>query len=178
MGMPDIVHSDQGRNFESMLLKQSLDAFGISKTHTTAYHPEGDGMVERFNRSLLQLLRTYVDTESDWEKHLLLVLYAYRTATHASTDVSPHILMFGRQPHSAVFEAPCGFEPMSYQFHLRDKLVKLRDFVESQLIMSSASQKMSYPCYYGRAYITTRLLINHTNTTVIITKYIGLFICT
>ena len=60
MRMPDAVHSDQGRNFESTILKQSLDAFGISKSHTTAYHPEGDGMVERFNRSLLQLLRTYV----------------------------------------------------------------------------------------------------------------------
>ena len=103
MGMPDAVHSDQGRNFESAILKQSLYAFGISKSHTTAYHPEGDGMVERFNRSLLQLLRTYVETESDWEKHLPLALYAYRTVVHASTRVSPHILMFGRSPHSPVF---------------------------------------------------------------------------
>ena len=46
MGMPDAVHSDQGRNFESAILKQSLDAFGISKSHTTAYNPKGDGMVE------------------------------------------------------------------------------------------------------------------------------------
>jgi len=50
MGMPDVVHSDQGRNFESTMLKQSLEAFGIAKSRTTAYHPEGDGMVERFNR--------------------------------------------------------------------------------------------------------------------------------
>ena len=59
MRMPDIVHADQGHNFESAILKQSLDAFGISKSHTTAYHPEGDGMVERFNHSLLQLSHTY-----------------------------------------------------------------------------------------------------------------------
>ena len=144
MGMPDIIHSDQGRNFESALLKQSLDAFGISKSHTTAYHPEGDGMVERFNRSLLQLLRTYVDTESDWEKHLPLALYAYRTAIHASTGVSPHNLMFGREPHSAVFQPSCGFEPTSYQFHLRDKLAKLQDLVESNLVLSATNQKMFY----------------------------------
>ena len=49
MGMPQIVHSDQDRNFESTILKQSLAAFGISKSHTTAYYPEGDGMVERFS---------------------------------------------------------------------------------------------------------------------------------
>ena len=79
-GMPEILHSDQGRNFESTLFHQVLEAFGIHKCRTTAYHPQGDGMVERFNRSLLQLLRCYVDTEDDWERYLPLVLYAYRTA--------------------------------------------------------------------------------------------------
>ena len=48
--------SDQGPNFESSILCQTLEAFCIKKIRTTAYHPEGDGMVERFNRSLLQLL--------------------------------------------------------------------------------------------------------------------------
>ena len=55
-GIPDILHSDQGRNFESTILSQTLEAFGISKSRTTAYHPASDGLVERFNRSLLQLL--------------------------------------------------------------------------------------------------------------------------
>ena len=50
LGIPRIVHSDQGQNFESTLLKQTLSAFGIHKSHTTPYHPQGDGMVERFNR--------------------------------------------------------------------------------------------------------------------------------
>ena len=87
-GIPDILHSDQDRNFESTLLKQTLEAFGTSKTRTTAYHPQGDGMVERFNRSLLQLLLTYVEEESDWEQFLPLVLHAYLTSVHSSTGVS------------------------------------------------------------------------------------------
>ena len=57
MGMPDAVHSDQGRNFESTILKQSLDTFGISKPHTTAYHPEGDG-----NGGEIELLLTPTST--------------------------------------------------------------------------------------------------------------------
>ena len=61
-GHPEILHSDQGRNFESSILAQTLDAFGVHKSRTTAYHPQGEGMVEPFNRSFLQLLRTYVDT--------------------------------------------------------------------------------------------------------------------
>ena len=48
-GLPIALHSDQGRNFESAMLQQTLDAFGIRKSRTTAYHPEGDGMVERLN---------------------------------------------------------------------------------------------------------------------------------
>ncbi len=60
-GHPRILHSDQGRNFESTIMAQTLEAFGTTKSRTTAYHPQGDGMVERFNHSLLQLLRVYVD---------------------------------------------------------------------------------------------------------------------
>ena len=97
-GIPDVLHSDQGRNFESTLFHQMLQAFGIHKSRTTAYHPQSDGMVERFNRSLLQLLRCYVDSEDDWERYLPLVLYAYRTAQHSSTGASPFQLMFGRPP--------------------------------------------------------------------------------
>ena len=52
-GMSDILHSDQGRYFESSILCQRLEAFGIKKSRTTAYHSQGDGMVECFNRSLL-----------------------------------------------------------------------------------------------------------------------------
>ena len=56
-GVLSILHSDQGRNFESHMLHQMLQGFGIRKSRTTAYHPQCDGMVERFNCSLLQLLR-------------------------------------------------------------------------------------------------------------------------
>eukprot|EP00731_Ephydatia_muelleri_P000713 Em0001g713a len=73
-GIPEIVHSDQGRSFESSVVQSTLDAFGVVKRRTTPYHPQGDGMVERFNRSLLQLLRTYVERQEDWEQHLPLAL--------------------------------------------------------------------------------------------------------
>ena len=93
-GIPEIVRSDQGRNFESSIVQSTLDAFGVQKSHTTPYHTQGDGMVERLNRSLLQLLRTYVEKQEDWEQHLPLALYAYRTATHTSTGMSPFQLMY------------------------------------------------------------------------------------
>ena len=143
-GMPDILHSDQGRNFESTLFHQVLQAFGIHKTRTTAYHPQGDGMVERFNRSLLQLLRCYVDTEDDWERYLPLVLYAYRTAQHSSTGVSPFQLMFGRPPQSAPIQQPTAFDPTTYSAQLQTKLASLQDLVHTNITANAQQQKLCY----------------------------------
>ena len=78
------------------MLNRTLEAFGIRKSRTTPYHPQGDGMVERLNRTLLQMLRAYVSKSSEWELHLPLVLFAYRSAVHPSTGFSPFELMFGR----------------------------------------------------------------------------------
>eukprot|EP00731_Ephydatia_muelleri_P021178 Em0013g905a len=143
-GIPDIVHSDQGRNFESTIFPQTLVAFGIKKSHTTAYHLEGDGMVERLNRSLLQLLRTYAQRQDDWEKHLPLVLYAYRTATHSSTGTSPFQLMYGRQPKSSTFSSFTGYDAMQYQETLQAKLAELQDLVEAHIVESAKRHKGAY----------------------------------
>ena len=94
LGLPNIVHSDQGRNFETSTLKQTLEAFGKEKSRTIAYHPQQDGLVEQFNCSLLQMLRSFVESETNWERYLPLVLFAYPTAKHTSTGVSPFPLMF------------------------------------------------------------------------------------
>ena len=143
-GIPDILHSDQGRNFESSILSQTLKAFGISKSRTTPYHPQGDGMVERFNRSLLQLLRVYVEKHDDWEQYLPLVLYAYRTSVHSSTRVTPFMLMYGRQPRQTGSPCSTAFDPESYSAHLSAKLAELRDFVDTNLAAAAEHQKSSY----------------------------------
>ena len=144
LGLPDILHSDQGRNFESSILRQTLEAFGVNKSRTTAYHPQGDGMVERFNRSLLQLLHSYVSKEEDWERYLPLVLYAYRTATHSSTGISPFRLMFGRQPKLTDFPPSLALDPASYQAHLRSKLAQFQDLVETNTTEAANNQKSTY----------------------------------
>lgn len=101
-GPPERIHSDLGPNFESRLVKEVLAFYGVQKSHTTPYHPQGNGMVERFNRSLLRLLRTFVEDEDDWERFLAPLLYAYRTSKHSTTGFSPFEILFSRDPKPLV----------------------------------------------------------------------------
>ena len=96
-GAPTYLHSDQGENFESHLLKEVCQLLGIKKTRTTAYHPQCDGQVERFNRTLLQMLKTVGNEEQDdWDEHLEYVVAAYRHSHHESTGYSAFYMMYGR----------------------------------------------------------------------------------
>ena len=65
-GPSQILHSDQSHNFKSTIFSKVLDAFGMHKLHTTSYQSPGDGIVERFNQTMLQLLKAYATLQHDW----------------------------------------------------------------------------------------------------------------
>jgi len=134
----------KGQTFESTILTQVLQAFGIRKSRTTPYHPQGDGMVERFNRTLLQLLRAYVAPQSDWETYLPQVLYAYRTACHSSTGVSPNLLLYGRDPPALQRISQLAYDSISYPAVIQTKLAELQDFVHANIAQAASNQKAAY----------------------------------
>ena len=77
------IHSDQGANLESNLIKEFCNIAGVEKSRTTPYHPMGNGQVERFNQTLLQMLGTLEDHQkSDWKAHV-----------HWSTPTTPHSMI-------------------------------------------------------------------------------------
>ena len=98
-GFPEQFISDQGRNFESDLIKELCKIAGVKKLHTTPYHPQSNGQCERFNSTLCNMLGTLSDEEkSDWKSHLGCMTHAYNCTKHVSTIYSPYYLMFGRHP--------------------------------------------------------------------------------
>lgn len=58
--LPEKLHSDQGRQCESRLIEELCNLLQISKSCTTLYHLRGDGLVERANRTVLNMLATVV----------------------------------------------------------------------------------------------------------------------
>ncbi|KRY30832.1 Gag-Pol polyprotein, partial [Trichinella britovi] len=97
-GAPETLHSDQGRNFESELVKEVCQLFGVTKTRATAYHPQSDGLVERMNRTLLDMLaKASIDHPEDWDVYLDRTLLAYRTSVHCTTGATPSRVLFGRE---------------------------------------------------------------------------------
>ena len=97
-GMPLVIHSDQGREFENGLMKSLCALLGCTKTRTAPYHPESDGMIERFNRTCLMMLSMFVnDRRDNWHELLPFIMHAYRTSVHESTGYSPFRLMMGEE---------------------------------------------------------------------------------
>jgi hypothetical protein len=98
-GVPAEVLSDRGANFLSGLMQAVHEVMGIRRANTTAYHPQTDGLVERFNRTLLDMLaKTAHDQQREWDFCLPFVLFTYRCSPQASTGESPFFLMYGRDP--------------------------------------------------------------------------------
>ena len=102
-GPPKIIITDRGSNFTSRLFNNLCKELKTKHKTTTAYHPQTNGMTERFNKTVVGMIRKYVaDGFQHWEDVLGPVASAYRNSVHSSTMESPYFLVTARDPSMVI----------------------------------------------------------------------------
>lgn len=95
-GCPSKILTNRGTHFDSNLVKDLLNLMEIKHVMSSAYHPQTNGMTERFNGTLCSCLAKLANQDkNDWDCYLPQVLYYYRIREHNSTKQSPYKLLYG-----------------------------------------------------------------------------------
>ena len=98
-GAPESFLTDQGTNFVSELFEDVCKYLSIFKEYTTPYHPQTDGLVERFNHTLASMISMYVSNkQDDWDQWIPFVVFAYNSTMQSSLGETPHFLLYGQDP--------------------------------------------------------------------------------
>lgn len=167
-GVPAELLSDRGASSLSRLVAEVCRLMGIQKANTTAYHPQTDGLVERFNRTLTDMLAKTVDKHgTDWDVHLPYVLFAYRTSQQGSTKESPFFFLYGRYARLPTEDDLC--PPLSrrvkrldnYASELVVAMGEALELAQAQVCKAQTNQKAQHdksardPCFQigDRVYV-------------------------
>nr|XP_061838109.1 protein NYNRIN-like [Nerophis lumbriciformis] len=103
VGIADEILTDQGKCFMSQVLTMLYKWLKVKRIRTSVYHPQTDGLVERFNYTLKKMLKKLADEDGkDWDHLIPYVLFAIREVLQASTGFSPFELVYGRRPRGVL----------------------------------------------------------------------------
>lgn len=144
-GCPKTIHSDQGTNFTSALMKTFCKIFNIEKITSTAFHPQSLGSLERSHHTLVEYLKNFGNNQN-WDEWLRFAVFSYNTSVHESTGYAPHTLVFGREA-----QIPSSLSkndvPTTYVQFLKDLLTKLHN-VQSEAYENLKAVKEKSKKYY------------------------------
>ncbi|UYV60625.1 hypothetical protein LAZ67_1001700, partial [Cordylochernes scorpioides] len=135
-GAPRYLISDRGSQFTSNLVKEITKICQIQHCLTTSYHPQTNGLTERLNRTLINMISMYVNVDQrNWDEILPFITHAYNTTIQETTKYSPFFLLYGREPVSILDDTNIFIEPDSedydeYVSKLMEKIVRMRDIVK------------------------------------------------
>ena len=151
LGMPQELHSDQGKEFEARLFQELCELLDVTKTRTTANNPKSDGLVERFNRTLCNMIRSFTEEYPDsWDDYLPQLMMGYRSTIQESTGMTPNYLMFGREhnlPVDVMYGLPPGEKPVettAWARELRHRFDIAYEHVRKNIEASQVRQKKLY----------------------------------
>ncbi|XP_030840557.1 uncharacterized protein LOC100889000 isoform X3 [Strongylocentrotus purpuratus] len=152
-GFVDRLITDQGREFNNELVTSLLKFSGTRHCVSSAYHPQTNGLVERFNQTLICALQKVTNEEcNDWDEKIDAILFAYRTSPQGSTRYSPFQLMFNREPRlpidvvtsSSTISAPSPEEVEQVFVKVQAMSDKIRDHTKINVKAAQQKQKRHY----------------------------------
>ena len=127
-GCPMTFQSDNGTAFVGELTKELMRRSQVAQAHSTTYHPQTNGLVERQNRTLVSMLRVYCSRYmTNWDRYLPQVMGAYNSTQHSTTGVSPHMMLTGHEKSS-----PLTFFYPEYEGKKTSPQVYVRDVIRRQ----------------------------------------------
>src|SRR5256714_1830050 len=144
---PEIIQTDRGTHFNNQLLEKLLEKFKIEHLMSTPYHPQTNGLVKRFNRTLIEALSRAAAQHLDkWDKYVAPMLFSYRISKHATTRLSPFFLVYGREAKLLTDDTKIEEKP-SLVHHLAQQLDELpiwRKETQIQIAYKQQKQKDRY----------------------------------
>jgi transposase InsO family protein len=153
-GLPERLHSDQGAQFESALMAELCKLMRINKSHTTPYHPQGNGVVERNNKALGDSLRALLlgQDQEQWDLLVPHIMRTFRATPHRSTGETPNFMMLGRElrlPDILVHEVvPAISKPVTeYVLDLERNLSSAHDLLRDQQLKVRVQDTEEPPLY-------------------------------
>ena len=97
-GAPKELLSDRGTSFVNQVIAHLSDQWNFRQTLASAYHPQTNGLVERYNKTLAETIaKSSFRKPFEWDELIPSALFAYRTTRHATTKQTPFYLMYGRE---------------------------------------------------------------------------------
>ncbi|RUA04547.1 MAG: hypothetical protein DSY43_06070 [Gammaproteobacteria bacterium] len=159
VGIPKELVSDQGSNFIGKLMTQLYEQLGIAKIKTSVYHPQANGLVERFNGTLKAMLKKFAGEHvQTWDKYLPYLLFAYREVPTESTGYSPFELLYGRMvrgPLAVIKETWLERQPpndnlLSHVLEIRKRLTTMQQVVQENMEKAQGKQKHLYDTHSCR----------------------------
>ena len=150
-GIPETILSDQGTNYQATLLAELYELLDVHKVRTSPYHPQTDGLTERFNRTIQAMLTSYVaDNQKDWDTFLPTLAFAYNTAVNATTKMTPFELMYGRKPKVPLdlifskLKIELFLDPAGYAIQVKNAFNKAFELVIQNRDLSMQKNKVAY----------------------------------
>ena len=154
-GVPSSIISDRDPRFTSSFWQQLWKQLGTKLAMSTAYHPQTDGQTERANRTIEEMLRSYVSSkQNDWDECLVAVEIAYNNSKQSSTGFSPFYLNYGQHPSLPLSLAISDNESNNSNATAEQMLEKLfDDLISAEKNMSKAQEKQSHYTNLHRQHI-------------------------